>query len=1795
MEEKINNQKIFYYVPPIVAKLIIDSDLTDSDVFFNNSGKNNNININTNKITSKTQNNSPSKNSKPKKNINKLLLRHDSQFIKPNIFPISNILDNSLVMLIRLKGFEKLIYSFMMDDKKNQKERLYSEYVSLILSRIILKISGILSENGGEIVKYNDFEILVMWNFSAVPINKLLKYKKFYSKYALITAIEIMKKFDDSEIFGTKIEISIGIGIGESEIVFFGGERKRSEFVVLGEAIEQAEVCIENSLEHEIVISKEMNSLFKMGQELNTRELKNQFDQKSYFVLDDLFEDTIKNFDAYKGIKLNNSNIYMNKSIYENLSKKVYILSSILPQGLIKYLDVENEENLKELNILTIETVQISISLDLIDDINLIQNLIFDIQKATYMTYGSLIYISKTYNGLLIRCTWGIDPGNFIDNPSRAISTAVLFGHLTKYYNIKIGIGISTGACFSGLIGIQGNRKAFTLIGKKVNFSRTLADEALSNVMKSELKYLIYCDKLTMKHSQKTYRHSFVSKIKVYLDKENDLFFKSRDDFCAKKKSGIMRKENKEGKNMGNFKKRRMTRREIVRKSKSIDYKNLSINNETNEKYEIGNKQSKLIQEIFSPIENEELFLPNVNDPFPLIRTHLYNSFNPMNKTTNFFIMNSNNTKNIKNNNNLREEEEQTEKSLRKLKKSQTIFGFSKELKKIIYIMDTTLKQNQKQFIVVRGPPGVGKSLFIRKALNNFIGYNEFLSSNYFKGKEFLFCNLINPFTTSLPYNTVSFILRKIYLYITKFNLIKTLFKNTKDIVLEFNDLEHISFILSLGKNDINVKKDFDNINKKKSKSNKKQKEEEKENDEIRNLLKFKMNSIIARLEGPFNYQNIDKLNIFFFEMIKVYKNFLQKTFSVNNKKFICPLIFVIEDVQKSNNFAFEFIQFLFSKEDSSLNPFILIMAQQTPIHWEYNSFWVNKSMELFISTFSDYSNAINQDKIMAIDIKPLSDKKQIEKLIVFYFKDLVMNNYKTNLETVDSQILDFLLYKSFNGIPLLVISLFKSLIKSEKFIQTLSAEFIITSDLIDDNKMLDWSDILLPFEFDKYCSMKINSILNFKETLIFKYACIIGTIFDLQTLDKLNPLNSIIKIKDLEKVMEKLEKEHIIEIFSKFKESNKRGNIFCKINFPFMREVFHQKFPIEYRKSMHMKVANIISTDKKVNYFSNESNILILHRHLLISENDVVNEVEGNRSNIIKTVKDISQNKPVLKYNNLKILLVKTLYSRFCYPTSDNVLEGNLELYFKSKWLRISYYIERKGKIYFNQKDLKKGTLTNILIFSIEDIYKNHILKNVDENKFKCLNVLEISVSTTSQPLMKKNKKIYYFRSEQREELSKLDIAINFLKVKVNYEKFVGYYGELKFPIYRLKWYVKNKVNKYISTIETKPNKKRKSIDKSDYSMTDKLLDESNNYYKSFNILFNTSLSIFLGTIQEKLINKPQKDEKNKQEQINPFLIPKNTITYSFLYNFTIPEHLYHKMNRYLKELEKKGLITYRPQEEIILEEPKNEGMLLNENKSNKNKIKKEYISQPKNPLKKENVSQPKKSKKEKNPLKSPNKTKKRNKSVETNKAELKEIKENKEQKNEINILKKKNNNFNPDEEISISDVNSENSDKKNEVTNVTDEKDSFNSLLNELLQNKNVQINKEIQNNNNIIINNKSRNTKSTNTKIESIIPVNDKISFHEDFIPLTERTNDRSHIQYIDTKSNKTTKKLQYLKTICDFDISSVKTNTNTVKYNRELRFKTLSDDPKYEYLESKRIVKNSKIHKSNLFVNIKKTNK
>ena len=649
--------------------------------------------------------------------------------------------------------------------------------------------------------------------------------------------------------------------------------------------------------------------------------------------------------------------------------------------------------------------------------------------------------------------------------------------------------------------------------------------------------------------------------------------------------------------------------------------------------------------------------------------------------------------------------------------------------------------------------------------------------------------------------------------------------------------------------------------------------------------------SYVDIFEGPFSFQNNIKINNFFFRMIKIYKKYLNHLKDIKNDDYRTydkdknkhknnfkktPLIFVLEDIHLSDNYAIDFIKFLFHNKDRDLNPFIVILLIQTPFNENFRPL-AKRSLENFLLSYSEYCNKPNEDKIISFDIKPLK-KAEIETMIIFCYEKKVLNDYKTNLETVDNQILDFLLMKSFHGIPLLVLSLFESLLKSEKFIQTLSGEFIITSELIDDNVIYDWSDISLPYIYEKITLNYINNLLDFREIILLKYASIIGTIFDIKTFDKMNPLKNIFKIRDLEKILLKLNDEYIIETFTEEIENQnkKKVNLICHISFPLLREVLHQKFLMEKRAALHMKVAKLISTSKKSLYFSIENELKILKRHLLYSEMNIINEIETKE---ITTVQDILENKKVLNYNNLKIFLVKEMCSKFYSNYIGNIIEGNLEMYIKgSKWIKVSYYIDNEAKMFISLRNPKKIANEYIMIIPIKDIYKNSIIQN-NTIKTKNDNLLAIYISKETGPLKENIKNNVIFSSEHREEICKLDIALNFLKVKVNYDKYVDNYGLSRFPLYKSKWY-KNK-DLYLAISEKKGIKIKnmscldiinlQNINASySESFSIKEFNKSKTIKKSFNIIIQSTLSIFLGIIQEKIFKKKGSESNREENEMN-------------------------------------------------------------------------------------------------------------------------------------------------------------------------------------------------------------------------------------------------------------------------------------------------------------------------------------
>ena len=1494
MEEKNNDQKIFNYIPSLLMRLILDNPLKDKDVFCDSN------NNNKNKSYQNMFNNS---------NIN---AKSNSLFINPNIYPIKNELPSSLIMIIKLGGFKKLISSLVLKDKKNQKEKLISEYLSIITPRILLKVSAIISENGGEIIKYNDFEIIVIWLNDNNKNSKYYNlYNKFNGKLALITAIDLLKKVDKTEIsIGVKLELSIGISLGDIFCTFFGGERKRSEYIFLGEAMENAQLCLSNCLPHEIMIDKELNEIFQKGGEINTLDIDQK--KKFYSVLG-YNEEDLRDFTNLKGLKMRNNNICINKAFYENLESKTQLALSIIPSGLLKYLDLGVETNSQEINVLTVETIIVYLENEIIKDLKEMQNIIFDIQKSIYLSFGILIHISKLHSGLLIRCVWGIDPSSFIDDTARAISTASIIGNLTKYYNMKIGIGIATGACYSGLISLQGNKKVYTLLGKKVLLSRLLAEEACKNAVNdNNIKYFIYCDKSTMNYSQKWYRHILVSQLKIYLTKKDDIFDKYKIEFYDGRTDQKVIKQIQQDTNkilehsnidQNNIDKIYPDESKLKKDDLNFNPNEYLIENEAevetkndDEYKKIKNKISfeneyNLISEVFSPIEDDEYFVPSYYDPFPLIRTHLNNSYSPKNKLYFKNILQISNNENIyqskvpkfrkhtMSTTSIHKAQSHT-KMMLKLRKSQTIFGHSILLKKFKNIMNHVYKNNKRQFFLIRGPLGIGKTLFVRKCLNNFIGTNEFMSNHFFSGDQFLFCNTVKPFNKVLPFNTVNYILREIFLNIKRIDKVNELYINSKNLHLTNENLKNISFILSNGKNDINIEDEFnqklDMVVEKEE--NKNTKEERK-----KTVKATKEKSYVKYLEGPFNFEDKYILYNFFLNMIVLYKKNLE------NK---IPLIFVIDDVHHSDIFSIEFIQFLYNDVKPELDPFFVILIEQTPFNEKYAPL-SNRTLETFFIFVSEYSDKPKSDKIIKFDMKPLIEKDELQKLIIFYNKETIMKKYKTNLESIDDQILEFLLMKSFNGIPLLSLTLFDALIKSEKFIQKLSGEIIITSELIDDNIIHDWSDLLLPYTYEKIDSMMINTLLSYKEIMILKFASIIGNIFDLKTLEKINPLKNIIKIKDMEKILLKLNSEYLLEIYYQDLETknNKIQNIICQLTFPLMREILRQKFPMERRAILHMKISKILSTSKRNIYFSIENELKIFKRHLLYSEMNIINEIE---SKDVKTVQDILQNKMELNYNNLKLYVLKEIFSKFYSEYEGNIIEGNLEILFNNKWLKISYYIDTKSIIYINFQNPKKMTDEIIMTIPINSIFKNTILSK-NSNKMKSNNMLAIYQTLEFEPFPN-DKKIILFSSEQREEICKLDIAINFLRVKVNYDKFMFKYGKIHFPLYKIKWYKQKKLLLYarleqngISIQRNVNSNKFINSNNTIYSETnksEKILDIKN----SFNIIFHSTLGIFLGKIQEQLT------------KINVKKTIPNINASNYSYNFLMPKHLKKKINIFLK-----------------------------------------------------------------------------------------------------------------------------------------------------------------------------------------------------------------------------------------------------------------------------------------------------
>ena len=788
-------------------------------------------------------------------------------------------------------------------------------------------------------------------------------------------------------------------------------------------------------------------------------------------------------------------------------------------------------------------------------------------------------------------------------------------------------------------------------------------------------------------------------------------------------------------------------------------------------------------------------------------------------------------------------------------------------LKDFVKILNENIQKKSKvKLISVTGPFGCGKTMLLNKSLGTFFQMNP-------KLREIL-CNLDNSDE---------------YHFIFSGYLIFTMNNN---ILLE-NDFKEYRAIQIIIKNILNCL-----YNDKKYK------------DQIINLiiknncgkyldllqLIFHINDLIDSNKEEF--QNIKQnkeiddddftnINSFLYDLLFIYKQFIETKYEEKLSKYFLdiPLIIIIEDYNNCDENTKNFITYYLTKK---ANPFIILTLKSFPLFPCYN--FLSKTEK---DPFYEYND---ETVIKKYKLTPYYTKEKINTFVVSILNEL--RNIKIN--SVSKELIQFLLHKTFNGIPQFIKELILSLYDNNLiFIKEQNKELYPNEKFKKMMEYNDFTEIKIPEIIKKKVGSIIDNYLDNLDIYILKLASVIGNMFDLTKLKQAilldNSASSTMNINKncnnfLYERLCALEKNNIIEIL--YDLNIEKKDVICKFSVPFMREILYQRTPCEYRNQIHfiigrlVNVNNIIKSNDKVKYMDEMMELGILEKHLKYSQisihdnflNGKLSSSQLNDDNYIninnlKTliIRKISAKIKSIKINDDKNNKIK---SGYIYKKSDGKITWE-NRYFVLTTNRVLYY--------YTEEDYKERNETPLGFFYLQNLFDVKLMTDGYIGGRKNIISLVVNEWIKKGEVMKP--RIYYLSVNNREETYKWVITFSILKIKAFYENYCSGFGYVNFPIYN--------INKNESTTKQKQFKfkfpakvecdtvfkKRKSSKRHSIYSSYLSLGKIENRFSSsdfekyiikqfliyIKFLFSYSISTFMSNIQIGLIQDSNKYEDSK------------------------------------------------------------------------------------------------------------------------------------------------------------------------------------------------------------------------------------------------------------------------------------------------------------------------------------------
>ena len=676
-------------------------------------------------------------------------------------------------------------------------------------------------------------------------------------------------------------------------------------------------------------------------------------------------------------------------------------------------------------------------------------------------------------------------------------------------------------------------------------------------------------------------------------------------------------------------------------------------------------------------------------------------------------------------------------------------------------------KTSKIKIISVTGPIGCGKTMLLNKSLETFFQMNPKLreilcNSNYEDEYPFIFSsNLIFTIDSYIllendiqEYRGIQIIIKDIFNILYNEERYK---KETIDLIIKNNLGKYIELFQKIFQiNDlINNVEDFDNI----------------------------------KQEENFDEESFPYINSFIYDLLVKYKNFLDSVYEEKLSKYQCdiPLILLIENFNICDENTKDFIKYYLTKED---NPFMIITAESFPVFPCYN-FLSKKEKDPFYD-FTD------KEIIKKYKLTPYDSAEEINN----YVSSILYELRKTNINSVSSNIIQFLLNKTFNGIPQFIKELILSLFDENLIYVSKHKELVANERFEQMIKYNDFTELKIPDIIEKRIEAIIDNYLDNLDKYILKIAAVIGNIFELTKLKQVvlldNSANSTMNIiKDncnnfLYEKLCALEENYMIEIL--YDLNIKKKVFICKFSVPFLREVLYQRTPGEYRNQIHyiigrlVNVNNVIKDNEKVKYMDEMMGLAMLQKHLKYSQISIHDNFLNGKLSTIQLKTD-----NYLNINNLKTLIIRQICAQIksikINDDKNNMIKSGY-IYKKSDgkitW-EYRYFVLTTNKVlyYYKEDDYKERSETALGFFYLQNLFDVKLMTDGYIGGRK--NIISIIVKEWIKKGEVMKPRVYYLSVENREETYKWFITFSILKIKAFYENYCSGFGYVIFPIYSL------------------------------------------------------------------------------------------------------------------------------------------------------------------------------------------------------------------------------------------------------------------------------------------------------------------------------------------------------------------------------------------------------------------------